>query len=76
MPIDKAFGLWYNKGGAGRADHEREGPNSRSDTSYANFQILLATDHMPQFFPKTANKARIADRAHIWQFFNASSRSG
>ena len=76
LPIDKACGLWYNRGGAGRADHEREGPNSRSDTPYANFQILLATDHMPQFFPKTAHTARIADRAHIWQFFNASSRPG
>ena len=76
LPIDKACGLWYNRGGAGRADHGREGPNSRSDTPYANFQILLATDHMPQFFPKTAHKVRIADRAHIWQFFNASSRPG
>ena len=52
LPIDKACGLWYNRGGAGRADHGREGPNSRSDTPYANFQILLAGFPKTQIFPK------------------------
>ena len=51
MPIDKACGLWYNRGGAGRAGNECGGPTFRSDTPYGKFQILLATSHMRPVFP-------------------------
>ena len=52
MPIDKACGLWYNKGGAGRAGVGRPGPISRSVYLYAKFFVLLAPLHMAQKNPE------------------------
>ena len=52
MPIDKACGLWYNKGGAGRAAHGGQGPFSRSYIPYAKILRLLAGFPKTRFFPK------------------------
>lgn len=52
IPIDKACGLWHNRGGAGRAVQEGQGPFSRSYIPYAKFLRLLAGFLKTHFFPK------------------------
>ena len=52
--LDKCGPMWYNRIGIKRAADDRQGPNFRPHTPYANFSILLADFSYAHFFPENS----------------------